>query len=462
MDIATQISEAFPEDIVLRAAEDLQYYGKDSSREFAPRPSVILMPKSEAQVSEILRFCNARGLPVVPSGGRTGYSAAAMATQGEVVLSLARMNRILEVNEWEQTLRCEAGATTEAIRTKAAEHGLFYPVDFASKGSSHIGGNIATNAGGIRVIRYGNTREWVLGLRAVLASGEIVDLNGSLWKNATGYDLRNLLIGSEGTLGVVTEATLRLTSSPKTSTLALCAIDGPAASLEILKALRSAGFTITLIEYFERNALELVVRSTGLGDPFQGASAAYTLIEAETVGSTEEERYKTAVMKLIEDGIVADAVVAESQKQYQSLLGLRERISESIGKEFVPHKNDIAVPISKIPEFVREYRAEIQRNFPSFGLIVFGHIGDGNLHLNLLKPEHMSSEEFFRICAEADQKTFALVQKLRGSISAEHGVGLVKKPFLHFSRSAEEIQLMRQVKAAFDPKGILNPGKIFD
>ncbi|MBN8551219.1 MAG: FAD-binding oxidoreductase [Deltaproteobacteria bacterium] len=420
------------------------------------------MPGTVEEIKKILAICNQNKIALVPSGGRTGYSGGATAEHGEVIISLARLHKIKSVDVSDRTMVCEPGVTTEAVRLEAAKHGLFYPVDFASKGSSHIAGNVATNAGGIRVIRYGNTRDWVLGLKVITAAGEELALNGALYKNATGYDLRNLFIGSEGTLGIITEVTLKLTSPPKDFTTALCGISDAAACLQLLRALRSAGCTVNVIEYFERNALELVVAHAGLLDPFRAAHAAYVLLEVETEFPAQRERFAELMLELVESKVLADAVVAESQKQQQNLMALRERISETIGRQHVPHKNDIAVPVSSLPQFLSAFRECLRANFPNFELIIFGHVGDGNLHVNILKPKGMDEKTFFAACDQVDTKTFEVVQKFNGTISAEHGVGLLKKPYLHFTRSAQEIELMKKIKRLFDPNGILNPGKIFD
>lgn len=462
MDYQALFTQHLPADAVLKQAADLQYYGKDSSRQFKAAPSLVLLPRQVSEIKQIITLCNQHRIPLVPSGGRTGYSGGATAERGEVVLSLERLNKIKKVEVSDRTMVCEAGVTTEAIRNKAVEHGLFYPVDFASKGSSHIGGNVATNAGGIRVIRYGNTKDWVLGLKVITGAGEELNLNGALYKNATGYDLRSLFIGSEGTLGIVTEVTLKLTSPPKDFATALCGISGTKTCLDVLVALRSAGFTVNVIEYFERNALELVTSVAGLSDPFQSKHPAYLLIEVETETQERREAFHELMAGMVESKGVADVVVAENQKQQQNLMGLRERISESIGKRYIPHKNDIAVPVSALPEFLEAFRACLKSKFPGLEVIVFGHVGDGNLHLNILKPDSLDEASFFKQCDEVDAQTFEVVKKFAGSVSAEHGVGLLKKPFLHYSRSAQEIALMKSVKRTFDPNGILNPGKIFD
>ncbi len=449
-------------DSVLSDAQDLDFFGKDSLKQFAAAPSLILLPRTTEEISRVIAICNQHNVAIVPSGGRTGYSGGATASNGEVILSLQRMNRVLALNPVERSMHCQAGVTTEAIQDKAREAQLFYPVDFPSRGSSCIGGNVATNAGGVRVVRYGSTREWILGLTVVTGAGEVLNLNGSLYKNQSGYDLRSLMIGSEGTLGVITEVIVRLTTAPLSSSFALCAIAGTAQALELMRQMRSAGLVINLIEYFERDALDLVIEHAGLSDPFKSKYPAYLALEVETAGQAELERFHVELANALESGKVSDTAIAQSSQQAAQLLALRERISESLNKAHVPHKNDIALPLSQVPAFVTKLR-EIQGSWPEkFEIVVFGHIGDGNLHLNVLKPEKMSQEQFFESCAALDHKIFAAVQQHSGTISAEHGIGLLKKPYLHYTRAPTEIALMKQLKAVLDPRGILNPGKIFD
>ncbi len=463
--MTTPLIEAFadllPASHSSTSEHDLRFYGQDASKEFQGRAGLVLFPRSTDEVQRIVRRANERNIPLIPSGGRTGYSGGATATHGEVILSLERMRRIFSLDPIGRVLHCEAGLTTEAVAEAAHAAGLYYPVDFASRGSSQLGGNIATNAGGIRVVRYGSTREWILGLTVITGSGERLDLNGPLVKNQTGYDLRALFIGSEGTLGVVTEAYVRLTDPPPSTERALCAIDGADQAMALMQQIRSAGFTIHVIEYFERNGLELVLKAQKqLRDPFTTPTSAYLLLEVEAVAPAD--RFSNFLLKEMEDGRVRDVVLAQNDKQRGELFALRERISESIRTLAVPHKNDISVPLCQIPRFLEDLRALHHAQFNGVELVVFGHIGDGNLHLNYLKPEGLEADTFFERCRKFDQEVFACIQRYQGSISAEHGVGLLKKPYLHFSRSAAELSLMRALRTVLDPRSILNPGKLID
>lgn len=462
MTIAAHFSAILPAEGILTEAADLERYGRDWCRDFAPNPGPILLPQNSAQVQEIMKVCQREHLAVVPSGGRTGLSGGATATKGEIILSLERLKNILHVDRIARTLTCEAGTVTQRIQEAAAEAGFFFPIDFSSKGSSQIGGNVATNAGGIRVIRYGNTRDWVLGLKVVLPGGELLDLNGALFKNQTGYDLRNLIIGSEGTLAVVVEVTLKLADPPQDVSRALCSLATVPHVLELLDATRCAFPTLSVFEYFSQRALAPALAHGKLAAPLKTLGPHYALIEIERGSMESSEGFEEHCMAMIERGLVTDAVVAQTRTQADLLLRYRELIPETLSTHLSPHKNDISLPIAAIPEFLKELDTLIAVRYPGIEVVIFGHIGDGNLHVNVLKPSTCAQADFFKQCHEVDGEVFALVQRFRGSISAEHGVGLLKKDFLHFSRSANEIALMRSIKRAFDPHNILNPGKIFD
>lgn len=446
-------------DRIFDSSQDLEFYGKDLCKFFPANPALALLPQSIEEVCAIVKTCSEHKLALVPSGGRTGYSGGATARNQEIVLSLGRLNQILEIDSIGQTLRCQAGCITEIIQNKANEQGLFYPVDFASKGSSQIGGNIATNAGGVRVIRYGSTRDWVLGLKVVDGRGKLLDLSSALIKNQSGYDLKNLFIGSEGTLGIIVEVTLKLTKPPPASSLALLALPGIEQAMKLLVNLRT-NFELLLFEYFEDNALEKVTRFNSLSRPFREKQPCYVLTEIALNAPADSEKFEEHLAQLMSSTLIADASLAQNSKQHQNLFALRELISSTLSQHYVPHKNDLSVPLAKLSSFVPALRQSLAQSFPDCELVLFGHLGDGNIHLNILKPENLSLDAFKDLCEKADLQTFALVKDFSGSISAEHGVGLLKKPHLHFTRSAEEIELMRSIKKLLDPQGILNPGKL--
>jgi FAD/FMN-containing dehydrogenase len=458
-DLRAALARELPADLLSDDAADLAEYGRDWTRVLAPAPSAIAFPRSTAEVSRVLALASAHGVPVVPSGGRTGLAGGAVAARGELVLSLARMRRMDPVDELGLTVRVQAGAVTEAVHHHVAERGLFWPVDFASKGSSQVGGNLATNAGGVRVIRHGLTRQWVLGLEVVLASGAVLELGGALEKNNTGLDLRQLFIGSEGTLGVITEATLKLCPLPREADVALLATADLAGVLALFRAARGSGLTVAAFEMFTDRCLARVLAHRKLRPPFTPPAAYHVLVELEGAGRDAVEDW---VGGLVEEGLASDATVAQSPAQAAELWALREGISESLSATGTPHKNDVALPIAGLAAFCADLEGWLAREHPGWELCLFGHIGDGNLHVNTMKPEGMEKEAFLARTSEADRGLFELVRRHRGSISAEHGIGLLKKPYLAYSRSPEELELMRAVKRALDPKNILNPGKVID
>ncbi len=453
-----ELLQTIPRERVSTDANDRAAYGRDWTRVFEPNPFAVVFPESTAEVSEVLSLANAHGVAVVPSGGRTGLAGGAVAREGELVLSLERMRRLGPVDELGGTVRVQAGAVTEAVHEHAAAQGFTWPVDFASKGSSHVGGNIATNAGGVRVIRYGTTRPWVLGLQVVLASGEVLEVGGALEKDNTGVDLRQLFIGSEGTLGVITEAVLKLTPLPGKPDVFLFSVDGLSGVLALFQAARRAPFTINAFEFFTSRCLDRVKRHRSVNDPLTGATH-YVLLEVDGAAEDDRDRW---LLETMEAGLVSDGAVAQSREQARALWDLREGISESLSATGLPHKNDVALPIAELESFCGELETVFEREYPGWEICLFGHIGDGNLHINVMKPESMDKKEFLSKTKGADEHIFRLVQRHRGSISAEHGIGLLKKDGLGYTRSPSEIALMRQLKSVLDPKGILNPGKVFE
>ncbi|MNZ39913.1 putative FAD-linked oxidoreductase [compost metagenome] len=444
---------------MLTDAASLEAYGKDWTKHFAPAPRAIVFPKSTEQVQAIVRWANQHRVALVPSGGRTGLSAAAVAANGEVVVSFDYMNQILAFDEFDRTVVCQPGVVTEQLQNFAEDKGLYYPVDFASAGSSQIGGNIGTNAGGIKVIRYGMTRNWVAGLKVVTGAGDLLELNKDLIKNATGYDLRQLFIGAEGTLGFVVEATMRLDRAPNNLTAMVLGTPDFDSIMPVLHAFRDK-LDLTAFEFFSDKALAKIMGRGDVPAPFDTPCPFYALLEFEA--STEEVANAALATfeHCVEQGWVLDGVMSQSEQQLQNLWKLREYISETIS-HWTPYKNDISVTVSKVPAFLRDIDAIVEENYPDFEVVWYGHIGDGNLHLNILKPDALSKDEFFAKCATVNKWVFEIVQKYNGSISAEHGVGMTKRDYLTYSRSPVEIQYMKAVKAVFDPNGIMNPGKIF-
>ncbi|MGF1510826.1 MAG: FAD-binding oxidoreductase [Myxococcota bacterium] len=454
------IETHFDSGFVSVEASDLATYGRDWTRVYHPEPSAVVFPRDSDEVARFIRLAREHRWAVVPSGGRTGLAGGAVAARGEVVLSLDRIRKLDPVDAVARTVRVGAGAVTAAVHEHAATEGLTWPVDFASAGSSQIGGNIATNAGGIRVVRYGLTRQWVLGLEVLTMTGETLVLNGALEKNNTGIDLRHLFIGSEGTLGVITAATLKLTRLPSETRVALLAVDGLRPALELFRSARSAtGFQLMAFEFLSDRCMDVVSAQGAATSPFSRPSAAYVLVELEPLdsGSGAENWLESVFSK----GLVSDGVLAESSKQSRDLWAVREGISESLSKAGFLHKNDVALPVSGLPDFVDDLERTLAERYPHFGAYLFGHVGDGNVHINIMKPEDWEVQAFLDVCHQADRVLFELVRAHRGSISAEHGIGLLKRDYLEYSRSPAELSLFRSLKNAMDPEGLLNPGKVF-
>jgi FAD/FMN-containing dehydrogenase len=458
-DFVRELGAEFPSDFLSTDSTDCEVYGRDWTRVFASMPSGVARPRSTDEVRRLIAACQRHQVAVVPSGGRTGLAGGAVASQGELVVSLERLRAIGAVDSAGQTLVVQAGVVTQAVHEHCAGAGLTWPIDLAAKGSCQIGGNVATNAGGVRVIRYGHTRHWVLGLEVVTARGDVLRLNGALEKNNTGLDLRQLFIGSEGTLGIVTEVTLKLARLPERAEVLLFAVGDMPKVLALLELCRRGPFTIGAFECFSERCLDRVCAVRKLGRPFPVEAGYYVLLEAEPRSADGLDAWLSSaeVRELILDG-----TLAQDNQQRARLWLYRESITESIGATAFPHKNDIALPVRALPAFCRELEALFAERYPDWEVCLFGHVGDGNLHVNTLKPADMPVDDFLRHTRGADDVLFALVQRHGGSISAEHGIGLLKKPFLHYSRSPAELAVFRDVKRALDPTNLLNPGKIFD
>ncbi|MDD9950471.1 MAG: FAD-binding oxidoreductase [Zetaproteobacteria bacterium] len=436
-------------------------YAADWTKPTSTCISLVLFPETTAQVVQIMSYCHQHKLAVVPSGGRTGLSGGANCLHGELVLSFDKMNQIKHLDPIGMTLHVEAGVTTAQAQDVAREAGLMFAVDLAAKGSSQIGGNIATNAGGLRFIRHGGMREAVLGLTVVLANGEILDLNSNLYKNNTGIDLKHLFIGSEGILGVVTEATLKLVQQPRETSLLLLAIPDMNAILQLLSEFRKQPAPIQAFEFFTHSAYEVVHQiHPNIALPLDQPTSHYVLLEVEVESESFEKSYFPLLERLLSEGICADAFIPTNTREQGEVWAIRERITESLAASGHVHKNDISVPVHALATFELEVLQITQHLQPEIRMILFGHVGDGNIHLNYLGNSNMDRQKFTSQCKETEAQIYPLLQKLGGSISAEHGIGLLKQDDLHYSRSAAEINWMKHIKQSLDPQGILNPGKL--
>ncbi|MCB0377334.1 MAG: FAD-binding oxidoreductase [Bdellovibrionales bacterium] len=439
---------------------DLETYGRDWSMNFPANPSAVVFPKTEDEVVQLVQWARENKTALVPSGGRTGLSSAATATNKEVVVSFEKMNQILEFNETDQVIRVQPGVITEDLINFAAEKGYFFPIDLAAKGSCQIGGNVATNAGGVRVLKYGMMRNWVSGLKVVTGAGERLYLNKSLVKNATGFDLKNLFVGSEGTLGFITEIELKVTRPQPNTTVLVVGLEKLADVINVYKHFRQ-GADLSACEVFSNYSMNKVLEVMDLQKPFDSEAAFYLLLELEHLEEDASETIAPLFEYCFEQGWIHDGVISQSPTQAKNLWALRENVSESLSTKS-PYRNDVSVRIPNIPAFVEELESAYKKEYPDFEVAWFGHIGDGNLHIDILKPDDMDKTEFIKKCKASDSVLFSVVQKYQGSISAEHGVGLLKKDYLEYSRSPEEIRIMKGIKKVFDPDNILNPGKIFD
>lgn len=446
-------------DCLLTDSDSLSQYGKDWTNQYTPAPLAIALPKTTEQVAAIVQWANQHSVALVPSGGRTGLSGGAVAEHGELVIALDKMNQVIAFESATQQVKCQAGVITEQLQQFAEDNDLYYPVDFASSGSSQIGGNIATNAGGIKVIRYGLTRDWIMGLTVVTGKGEVLELNAGLIKNATGYDLRHLFIGSEGTLGIVTEATIKLTRQPANLTVLLLAIPQLDKVKELLNTFQKE-VDLTAFEFFSEEALKKVMPHHNLPRPVETEAPFYCLLEFDATSDDILEKALGCFESGLEQEFILDGVMSQSQQQAEELWKYREYISETISSRR-PYKNDISVTPDKVSEFLGRVDSLVAEHYPEFEVIWFGHIGDGNLHLNILAPDDMDYAEFVKACENVNPLIFEVLQELGGSISAEHGVGLLKKPYLNFTRTDAEISYMKGIKSIFDPNNIMNPGKLF-
>jgi len=436
----------------------LESHGCDWTRFRKPDAAAVAFPRNTADVTRLVTVAAEHGIPLVPSGGRTGLSGGAVADAGEVVVSFDRMRRIIDFNPIDRTLTVEPGVVTQAVQDYAEQHDLYYPVSFASEGSSQIGGNIATNAGGIRVLRYGLTRDQVAGLKVVDGRGVLLECNGGLVKNASGYDLRHLFIGSEGTLGLVVEATLRLTDPPLPSRVMLLAVSDLDAMTSVFRRFNDA-LNLTAFEFLSASAMRHVRAGHGLPAPMETETPYFALLEFDCADPAAEDLALQQFESCLDEGAVDDGVISQSEAQAADLWRYREGISEAITK-FTPYKNDLSVRISEIPSYLEGLDRLVSSRYPGFEVLWYGHFGDGNLHMNILKPADMSVEEFESACGRVNPEVFELTRAHNGSISAEHGIGLLKRAGLPYTRSGADIERMRAIKAVFDPANILNPGKL--
>ena len=447
---------------VLTDAKDVAPYCTDWRGRYTGTTSCVVLPGTTEEVAAVVRICAEAGTAIVPQGGNTGLCGGATPTGGEVVIVLTRLNRIRAVDPDNNSMTVEAGCTLHAVQQAAQEIDRLFPLSLAAEGSATIGGNLATNAGGVQVLRYGNARELTLGLEVVLADGRIWNGLRALRKDNTGYDLKHLFIGAEGTLGLITAATLKLFPRPRAHAVAWVAVPDPAAAVSLLGQLRdAAGDNVTAFEIVGRPALELVLRHIpDARDPLAGKPAWQVLVELSGARDDLAATLEQALQRAAEEGVIGDAVLAASEAQTAALWALRENVSEAQKIEGVSIKHDIAVPVSRLPEFIARADAALRAAFPQLRIVCFGHIGDGNLHYNLSRPDAQSNASFIAQTESVNRIVHDLVHALGGSISAEHGLGQLKREEVLRYKSATEMDMMRAVKQALDPRGLMNPGKL--
>ncbi len=419
---------------------------------------LLVRPKDTAQVAEVLNLCHGAGRQVVTHGGLTGLVHGADTTPEDLVLSLERMNRIEEIDPLERIAVVQAGVPLQALQESAANHDLLFPLDLGARGSATLGGNAATNAGGNRVIRFGMMRDMVLGLEVVLADGTVVSSMNRMIKNNAGYDLKHLFIGSEGTLGVITRLVLRLRERPLSQDVAFVAVDSFANVVALLKHMdRALGGGLSAFEVMWREFYELVTTAPAQSQaPLPYGHAHYVLVESSGASPTEDgQRFAATLEAAHASALIADAVVANSERERLAIWGMRDDVRQ-LRRYGTTFTFDVSLPISAMEEFVSTVRAAFSARWPAHRLWVFGHLGDGNLHVVVHPADEAESSR-----QEAEQIVYGVLARAGGSISAEHGIGLEKKPYLGLSRSPAEIALMRALKQTLDPKNLLNPGKIF-
>jgi FAD/FMN-containing dehydrogenase len=460
-DILSELAAMVGADVAIAPdAQGLERHTSDYGVRGDPNVGIIALtyPRNVGQISAILRYCNERRIAVQPQGGLTGLAGGAVPLVPCVVVSMERMRTIRELDRTAGTMTVEAGLTLEAVQKAADEADLLFPLDIGGRGSCQIGGNVSTNAGGNRVLRFGMARDLVLGVEAVLADGTVIDALHKMIKNNSGYDVRQLFIGTEGTLGIVTAVVLRLFPKPRSVCTGMCALADYDAVLDLLQRARSGfGSQLTAFEVMWPGFYRVGTVDLERKPPLDPGSGVYVLLETMGLDAAQDpQRFEAVIGEAMQAGAVQDAVIAQSLREAGALWSVRDSTGQWREAGFWPELSfDVSVPTGEIGMLVDELEAALEQRWPGLPVLYFGHAADGNLHLAVRMSGHSIPE------LEIEEAVYAVVAKRRGSISAEHGIGSLKKNFLHLSRSREEIGLMRAVKRAMDPNGILNPGKIF-
>lgn len=438
--------------------EVLHAYGHDETEDLVHPPQVVVRPRTTGQVAAVMKACHTHRVPVTPIGARTGLSGGALSVHGGVGLALDRMDRIVDIDERNLQVTVEPGVITQVLQEAVAEKGLYYPPDPASRGSCTIGGNLAENSGGPRAVKYGVTRDFVLNLEVVLPDGGVIWTGANTLKNSTGYDLTRLLVGSEGTLGVITKAVLRLVPLPRENRLLLVPFDSPYKACEAVSAVFRAGITPSAMEFMERDAIDWSLRFIG-DDSLSVPDEVQAHLLVEVDGNDPDALMKDceAILEVMEAHGAGEVLFAETAAQKDKLWLLRRKVGEAVKSNSVYKEEDTVVPRYELPRLLEGVK-EIGRRY-GFQSVCYGHAGDGNLHVNIVKGD-LSDGAWKEEVPKAIREIFELTVSLGGTLSGEHGIGLVQRPYMDIAFSQVQLDLMRRVKEAFDPLGILNPGKV--
>jgi len=443
-----------PANRVVTTREELDIFNTDWLKKYRGQASVILKPKNSDEVSKILAYCNNKKLPVVPQGGNTGLVGGSIPVFDEIIISMSNMNQIQSFDDLSGILICEAGCILENLDKFLAEKGYIMPLDLGAKGSCQIGGNVSTNAGGLRLLRYGSLHGSVLGLEYVLPNGHVIDNLSTLRKDNTGYDLKQLFIGSEGTLGIITKVSILTPKRSKFVNAALLGFSSYEKILEAFKVTREeSGEILSAFEFFDRGSLDLTMKYIETRDPLPTQQKFYSLIETSGSNETHDsEKINSLLEVLMQKNIADDGVVAQDSQQIASFWKIREGITGSLAKHGEVYKYDLSVPVNRLYELVEVMKKVLKNDATT--VVGYGHMGDGNLHLNVTSPKYNEA-----ILKKIEPFVYEWTSQYKGSISAEHGLGVMKAPYLHYSKSPDTINLMKQIKNLFDPNGIMNPYK---
>lgn len=439
--------------------ENLKKYGRDETEDLVFLPNIVLKPETVEEVSEIMKYAFEHSIIVTPSGARTGLSGGALPIQQGIALSMERFNKILNIDENNHQVTTEPGVITEVLQNAVKEKGLFYPPDPASKGSCFIGGNISENSGGPKAVKYGVTKDYVLNLEIVLPNGEIIWTGANVLKNATGYNLTQLIVGSEGTLAIITKIVLRLIPHPTTNLLMLVPFFDAEKACEAVAAIFKAGITPSGLEFMERDALIYTQKFIGDASIAIGENhAAHLLIEVDGFDAEILMQECEKIMTVLENFETDEILFAESQAQKDNLWQIRRKAAEAVKSQSIYKEEDTVVPRFELPKLLHHVK-RIGKEY-GFQSVCYGHAGDGNIHINILKGD-LTNDQWNNELPKAIRELFTEVVKLGGTISGEHGIGLVQKSYMDIAFNETGLNLMREIKKVFDPKGILNPGKIF-